>query len=154
MPNKLPRSKSRASSVQGKPLDSAHGKLARYSGTSPEKFVSLSPPACRIGGYSASRNKTTQPESLKNILTNFNPLKDKYISREYQKYGYDLACILGDLEHKALYIKLAKEVPRHLLEKAKNFVRDAGRVRSRGRLFMWKLNELQKAGEKSRPSKP
>ncbi len=84
-----------------------------------------------------------QPQSLGQILTNFNPLKDKYVSREFQKYGYDLAVELGDLEHKALYIKLAKETPRAILEKARYFVKDA-KARNRGKLFMWKLGELKK----------
>lgn len=82
-------------------------------------------------------------QSVKQILAKFDPLKDRYISREFQKYGYDLAEELGDLEHKALYIKLAKTVPRFLLEEARNFVKDAGRVKSRPRLFMWKLKELR-----------
>jgi len=84
-----------------------------------------------------------QPQSLGQILTNFNPLKDKYVSREFQKYGYGLAVELGDLEHKALYIKLAKETPRAILEKARYFVKDA-KARNRGKLFMWKLGELKK----------
>ena len=84
----------------------------------------------------------SQPQSLGQILTNFNPLKDKYVSREFQKYGYDLAVELGDLEHKTLYIKLAKETPRAVLEKARFFVKDA-KARNRGRLFMWKLKELK-----------
>jgi len=70
--------------------------------------------------------------------------RDKYISREFQKYGYDLADELGDLKNKSLYIKLAKETPRGLLEAAKNFVKDAYEVKFPARLFMWKLAELKK----------
>jgi len=83
-------------------------------------------------------------KSISEILFGFDPLKDKYISQEFQKYGYDLAVELGDLEHKALYIKLAKETPRKILEQARNFVKDAGRVKSRARLFMWRLQQLKK----------
>lgn len=86
-------------------------------------------------------------QSVGQVLKNFNPLKDKYISREFQKYGYDLALELDDLKHKALYIKLAKEVPRAILEEAKNFVKDA-KAKSRARLFMWKLQQL-KNGQRS-----
>jgi len=89
-------------------------------------------------------SQKTGLQSLGDILSGFDPLKDKYISREFQKYGYDLAVELGDLKHKALYIKLAKEVPRKILEQARNFVKDAGKVKSRARLFMWKLGELRK----------
>ncbi|KKS95805.1 MAG: hypothetical protein UV71_C0003G0039 [Microgenomates group bacterium GW2011_GWC1_43_13] len=68
---------------------------------------------------------------------------DKYISREFQKYAYDLAEELGDLDHKSLYMKLAKDTPRILLEKARSFVKDAQNARSKGRLFMWKLQQLK-----------
>lgn len=87
-------------------------------------------------------NNQVKPQSIGNILKRFDPLRDKYISREFQKYGYDLAMELGDLAHKSLYIKLAKEVPRAILEKAKNFVKDA-RARNKAKLFMWKLKELR-----------
>jgi len=69
---------------------------------------------------------------------------DKYVSREFQKYAYDLASELGDLAHKSLYMKLAKETPRGILESARSFVKDAANARSKGRLFMWKLAELKK----------
>lgn len=71
--------------------------------------------------------------------------RDKYVSREFQKYAYDLAVELGDLPHKSLYMKLAKDTPRILLEKARSFVKDATNARSKGKLFMWKLSELKKA---------
>lgn len=70
--------------------------------------------------------------------------RDKYVSREFQKYGYDLAAELGDMAHKTLYIKLAKDTPRGLLETARSFVKDAN-ARSKGKLFMWKLKQLQAA---------
>lgn len=82
-------------------------------------------------------------QSVGDILSKFKHNEDKYISREFQKYGYDLAKELEDLKHKSLYIKLAKETPRQLLEQARNFVKDAGEVRSKARLFMWKLKELK-----------
>lgn len=67
----------------------------------------------------------------------------KYITREYQDYGLRLSQSLGDAEHKALYIKLAKTKPRQLLEAALNFVKDANQVKSKARLFMWKLKQLE-----------
>ncbi|MDP3954819.1 MAG: hypothetical protein Q8Q15_00460 [bacterium] len=82
-------------------------------------------------------------QSVKSILQKFNPTEDRYISREFQAYGYRLAQELGDIEHKALYIKLAKTTPRILLEEARNFIKDAGHVKSRPRLFMWKLKGLR-----------
>lgn len=75
--------------------------------------------------------------------------EDKYVSREFQQYGYDLATELGDMSHKALYIKLAKTYPRSLLENARTFVKDSN-ANSKGRLFMWKLKEL-KNKQKNKP---
>ncbi len=76
------------------------------------------------------------------ILKKFNPLEDKYISREFQSYGIYLAETLGDYAHKSLYIRLAKTVPRAILEKALTFVKDAN-ANSKARLFMWKMKELR-----------
>lgn len=78
------------------------------------------------------------------LLQSFVNDEDKYISHEFQKYGYELASELGDLKNKSLYIKLAKETPRGFLEAARNFVKDAYNVKSKPRLFMWKLSELKK----------
>lgn len=75
------------------------------------------------------------------ILTRFNPLEDKYISREFQAYGVYLSEKLNDIKHKSLYIKLAKTIPRPTLEKALEFAVDAN-VKRKGALFMWKLKEL------------
>ena len=84
------------------------------------------------------------PQSIKDILSSFNWDEDKSISHEFQNYGYHLAQDLHDLEHKALYIKFAKELPRPILEKARNFVKDAYQVKKPASLFMWKLKELKK----------
>ena len=94
--------------------------------------------------------KNMQP--LGNILKSIDLQKNKYISREFQDYGYRLAEELSDLSHKALYFKLAKETPRALLEQARNFVKDAQNVKSRGRLFMWKLNQLKKEAKVKKES--
>lgn len=65
-----------------------------------------------------------------------------YISQEFQDFGYRLALRLNDLKHKSLYIKLCKQVPRALLEDAAAFTSTYPRVKSQGRVFMWKLREL------------
>lgn len=92
-----------------------------------------------------SKRNSGPIQSLKEILENYDWDKKKYISREFQDYGYRLAEELNDLEHKALYIKLAKQLPRPVLEQARNFVKDASSVRNQAKLFMWKLKELKKA---------
>ncbi len=93
-------------------------------------------------------------QSVGQILKKFNSTKDKYISREFQAYGYWLAGELGDLSHKALYIKYGKMVPRGLLEEALSFVKNAGKVKSRPRLFMWKLEQLRKGVKNDKTNLP
>lgn len=90
------------------------------------------------------REKKKSFQSVKDVLKDFDWDEKKYISREFQDYGYRLAEELNDLKHKALYIKLAKELPRSMLEEARNFVKDASNVKNPARLFMWKLSELKK----------
>lgn len=68
-----------------------------------------------------------------------------YARFEFQDYGVYLSQILHDPKHKALYIKLAKEKPRSLLEEAKGFAKDyTTKSVNRGKLFMWKLTEIEK----------
>lgn len=85
-------------------------------------------------------------QSVGNILKKFNPLEDKYISREFQAYGIYLSEELRDYKHRALYIRLAKTIPRAILEKALSFVKDSN-AKSRARLFMWKLKKLRSGEE-------
>lgn len=95
---------------------------------------------------------TRSMKSLRDILAQRSQTIGKqFISREFQDYGYRLAQELNDLKNKSLYMKLAKTLPRRLLENARMFVKDATTVRSRARLFMWKLKELrQKRQEEKR----
>ena len=81
-------------------------------------------------------------QSVRDILKKFNPLEDKYVSREFQTFGIHLAKKLSDERRKGLYMKLAKTVPRAILEEALRFVIDAN-PRNRAALFMWKLKELK-----------
>lgn len=85
-------------------------------------------------------------QTIGDVLNKFNPLEDKYISREFQKYGIYLSETLGDYKHKSLYIRLAKTIPRAILEKALSFVKDAN-AQSRARLFMWKLKQLRSVSD-------
>lgn len=85
-------------------------------------------------------------QSIKQVLSKFDPAKDKYISREFQSFGIHLAEELEDYKHKSLYIKLAKTVHRSILEKALSFCVDSN-AKNKGALFMWKLKQL-KAVEK------
>ncbi len=85
-------------------------------------------------------------QTVGDILQKFNPLEDKYISREFQAYAIYLAEALRDYKHRSLYMRLAKTVPRPILEKALSFVKDS-HAKSRARLFMWKLAKLRKGEE-------
>src|SRR3989338_2316102 len=91
-----------------------------------------------------SKTDKKSPTSLGDLLYGYDWDKKKYISREWQDYAYRLAVALDDLKNKSLYMKLAKETPRAWLEEAKNFVKDAYEVKSKARLFMWKLKEIRK----------
>ena len=84
-------------------------------------------------------------KKIKDLLKQQQELFDehKYVTTEYQDYGYRLALKLNDLDHKALYIKLAKEEPRALLEQALSFASDYPNARNKAKLFMWKLKELK-----------
>jgi hypothetical protein len=89
-------------------------------------------------------------QSIKNVLTKFNPTTDKYVSREFQTFGLHLADALDDYKHKSLYIKLAKTVHRSILEQALSFSIDST-AKNKGALFMWKLKEIRKnAKEKAK----
>ena len=71
-----------------------------------------------------------------------------YARHEFQEYGIWLSEELHDYRHKSLYIKLAKEKPRGMLEEAKGFAKDYKTDSvNRGKLFMWKLGELGKEGQ-------
>ena len=86
-------------------------------------------------------------KSVKQVLEKFNPVEDKYVSREFQSFGIYLAEELDDYKHKSLYIKLAKTVHRSILEKALSFVSDSN-ADNKGALFMWKLKELGNTSKK------
>jgi hypothetical protein len=91
-----------------------------------------------------SDDSKRQPTALGDILARYEAKKDgKYISREFQDYGYRLAVDLDDLTHTSLYIRLAKTVPRAILEAARGFVVDAPNVQNKAKLFMWKMKELR-----------
>ncbi len=83
----------------------------------------------------------------------FKAIKDKIdhpdtnVSQEFQIFGCELAESLHDLSHKSLYIKLAKDLPRNFLMQALQFVADYPNARSKGKLFMFKLKQLQSQHE-------
>lgn len=81
-------------------------------------------------------------QSIGDVLKKFNPTQDKYVSREFQSFGVHLAEALDDMKHKSLYIKMAKEIHRSILEKALSFCIDSN-AKNKGALFMWKVTKLK-----------
>lgn len=81
-------------------------------------------------------------QQINKILKQFDPVTDKYVSREFQSFGMHLAEELDDYKHRSLYIKLAKTTHRSILEKALSFAIDSN-ARNKGALFMWKLKDLK-----------
>lgn len=74
------------------------------------------------------------------------PDRPKNLYKEFQQYGVFLAEALGDTKHYSLYIKLAKNVKRAILEEALSYAKGYERAKSKARVFMWRLTQLKKAG--------
>ncbi|MFC1624929.1 hypothetical protein ACFL15_00980 [Patescibacteria group bacterium] len=98
-------------------------------------------------------NRKKSFSTVADVLKDFKGDRDKYISQEFQKYGYDLAIELGASDNISFYIKLSKESPRWILEKARSFVKDANNVRSKPALFLWKVTQLKKEARKKKSEK-
>lgn len=71
------------------------------------------------------------------------PEKKKYITTEFQDYGFRLASKLGNTKQASMYIRMAKEKPRALLEQAFSFTTDYPNAENKHRIFLWKLKELE-----------
>ena len=71
--------------------------------------------------------------------------RQKYIKNEFQAYGLQLAEELDDWKNKSLYIRLAKNTDKQILEEAHNFIKDQSphTIKSKAKLFMWKLKQLR-----------
>lgn len=84
-------------------------------------------------------------KKLDRILTELK-FKDrpKNIAYEFQEYGVYLAESLDDTKHYSLYMKLAKELDRHILEEALNYTKGYYNAKNKAKVFMWRLKELKK----------
>jgi hypothetical protein len=81
-------------------------------------------------------------KSVQQILKDFNPTQDKYISRDFQAFGIYLAEEMNDYKNRGMWIKLAKTNHRAVLEKALSFVTDSN-ADNKIALFLWKLKQLK-----------
>ncbi len=90
------------------------------------------------------KNDELGVSKLQDLFAEFS-LDDKggYITQEFQDFAYRLAVSLDDLKHKSLYMRLSKTLPRPILESALSFVTDAPNVKSKARLFMWRLQQIK-----------
>lgn len=93
------------------------------------------------------------PQSIKDQLNLFKKTlqgRQKYVKNEFQAYGLELAKELGDWKNRSLYIRLAKQVDRNLLEQARLFVKDhpPGAIKTPYKLFMWKLKQIRQSKSK------
>lgn len=73
------------------------------------------------------------------------PDRPKNLSKEFQVYGVYLAESLNDTKHYSLYIKLAKQYQRGLLDEALTYTKGYTKAKSKARVFMWKLTQLRQA---------
>lgn len=81
-------------------------------------------------------------QKVSDVLKNFNPSKDKYISRDFQSYGIWLSEEMEDYKNRGMWIKLAKTNHRSVLEQALSFVKDSNADNKIG-LFLWKLKQIK-----------
>jgi hypothetical protein len=81
-------------------------------------------------------------QKVSQILKNFNPTKDKYISREFQSFGIRLAEEMDDYKNRGMWIRLAKTNHRSVLEQALSFAKDST-ADNKIALFLWKLKQLK-----------
>ena len=86
-------------------------------------------------------------KSSKELLATYNILdpesRKKHASHEFQAFAYKLAHDLNDLQNLKIYMRLAKNVERSLMERAYSYALDAN-TENKGRKFMWKLKELRR----------
>ena len=83
-------------------------------------------------------------KSISDILKNKDLKKDHRNKYEFQAFGNRLAEELGEPHKRSLYIRLAKNEDRNLLEAAREFVLGSEKATTKGKLFIWKLTQLKK----------
>jgi hypothetical protein len=77
------------------------------------------------------------------IAESKNLKRPKNISKEFQHFGVFLAESLDDEAHYSLYIKLAKNYSRAILEEALTYTKGYTQAKSKARVFMWRLKQLR-----------
>src|SRR5688572_27495330 len=104
-----------------------------------------------------TKNSSTKPSNDldKNRLTfslqnRFEELaKKRRLTKPYQVFGIWIAQNLGDTKNIPLFIRLAKNQDRILLESAVSYIKDYPNARSRTHLFLWFLKGKMRKIDKS-----
>ncbi|GIW57135.1 MAG: hypothetical protein KatS3mg083_080 [Candidatus Dojkabacteria bacterium] len=97
-------------------------------------------------GNLSGKNRNKLSFIFENIL--LNKQKNSRITKSYQYFGLWIAHNLNDIKNISLYIKLAKEQERTLLESALSYVEDYPNAKSKAKLFFWYLKgKLRKTGK-------
>ena len=92
---------------------------------------------------SAKQKSAKGFQSLQTLFGQYQAKEEsKYITQEFQDFGYRLAVELDDLARTSLYMRMAKKENRAILEQALSFVSDA-QAKNKGALFMWKFKLLK-----------
>jgi len=81
-------------------------------------------------------------QKVSQILKNFNPTEDKYISREFQSFGIHLAEEMDDYKNRGMWIRLAKTNHRSVLEQTLSFVKDSTAPKKVA-LIVWKIKQVK-----------
>ena len=66
------------------------------------------------------------------------------VTQNFQLVGLEVATILRDLEHKSLYIKLAKQYGTERIRSLAKDVADRRNIKNPGAYFMTLINEMNK----------
>jgi hypothetical protein len=84
-------------------------------------------------------------KSAKELLLDYDILKDgdtQAPRHEFQSYAYRLAYDLNDLENLKIYMRLAKNIERTLLEQAYAYAIDTD-TKNKAKIFFWKVKDLR-----------
>ena len=83
--------------------------------------------------------------SISDILKDKELKKDHRNKYEFQAFGNRLAEELGEPHKRSMYIRMAKNENRGLLEAAREYVIGSEKATTKGKLFLCKLAQLKKA---------
>jgi len=70
--------------------------------------------------------------------------KPVYAKHEWQDFGVKVAKELEDDKRAGMYIKFTRNYGKEIVEEALDFVKESNNVKSKPRLFLWKLKKLKK----------